>query len=244
MSGRAFTPLWGSYRARFLLPGPLDLGQELDAELGAIEELPIGAFRLLAAFGISGGYTGRHFDDPGTSHAARDDLRRHARARGEDTAALADSLLDDTARFRTDLLATLRDFAATVFGQEWASVSRRLMSEVATRLQLARWRGAAQALAEIGVGTQLLPAPPRRRLGILADPERLHLSRILAHDSLPTVELARRAGSTPPQVSRQLRLLRDAGLVTAARHGRYVNYRLDLNRITSLGPELLEALLR
>jgi hypothetical protein len=28
------------------------------------------------------------------------------------------------------------------------------------------------------------------------------------------------------------------------RHGRYVHYRLDLDRITSLGPELLEALLR
>jgi DNA-binding transcriptional ArsR family regulator len=301
-----FAPLWGSYRARFLLPGPLDLGQELDAELAAIEELPIGTFRLLAAFGTSGGYTGRRFEELSSSDAAQGDLRQHAQARGDNAAALVGSLLDDAARFRADLLATLREFAAAVFGPEWDLVERRLMSEVAMRLQLARWRGAAQALAEIGVGTQLLPSPPRlvfdqlhhgvisldrqrllvmpsafgsphqlikhegsgwpavvhypvatasadyadqiemvrRRLGILADPERLHLSRILAHDSLPTVELARRAGSTPPQVSRQLRMLRDVGLVTAARHGRYVHYRLDLDRISSLGPELLEALLR
>ncbi len=301
-----FAPLWGSYRARFLLPGPLSLGQDLEAELAAIGELPVGTFRLLAAFGISGGYTGRRFEDLSTSHTAQEDLLQHARARGEEAADLAAMLLDDTARFRAELLMTLREFAATVFDAEWSSVARRLMSEVAAKRQLARWRGAAQALAEIGVGTRPLSSPPRivfdqlhhgvisldrqrllvmpsafgsphqlikheghgwpalihyplatasaeypdqiemvrRRLGILADPERLHLSRILAHDSLPTVELARRAGSTPPQVSRQLRLLRDAGLVIASRHGRYVHYRLDLDRITSLGPELLEALLR
>jgi SAM-dependent methyltransferase len=43
----------------------------------------------------------------------------------------------------------------------------------------------------------------------------------LSQESLPTVELARRAGSTAPQVSRQLRVLRDTGPVMATRRGRY-----------------------
>jgi DNA-binding transcriptional ArsR family regulator len=301
-----FAPMWGSYRARFLLPGPLGLGQSLESELAAIEALPPSEFRLLAAFAVSGGYTGRRFENLRISTAAREDLLQRARARSEEAAALADMLLNDAAKFQAALLETLREFAAAVFDAEWSSVARLLMSEVAEKQQLARWRGAAQALAAVGAGTRVFPDPPRvvfdqlhhgvisldrqrllvmpsafgaphqlikheangwpaiihyplaaasadeasqietvrRRLGILADPERLHLSRILAHDSLPTVELARRAGSTPPQVSRQLRVLRDAGLVTATRRGRYVHYRLDLDRITSLGPELLEALLR
>jgi DNA-binding transcriptional ArsR family regulator len=45
-------------------------------------------------------------------------------------------------------------------------------------------------------------------------------------------------------VSRHLAVLRRAGLLTARRHGRYVRYTLNLPDLTSLGTDLLAAVLR
>jgi DNA-binding transcriptional ArsR family regulator len=82
----------------------------------------------------------------------------------------------------------------------------------------------------------------RRRLAALQDPTRLLICRdILRHPSA-TAELATRLGMTAPQISRHLRQLREAGLVSTHRHGAAVYYRLNVDVIRRLGPDLLSGL--
>ncbi|GAA2066021.1 DUF5937 family protein [Catenulispora yoronensis] len=82
------------------------------------------------------------------------------------------------------------------------------------------------------------------RLEALAHPVRLRLVRTLARGPHTTGELAHAWDLTPPEVSRHLAALRRAGLLTAERQGRYVHYRLDLSATTTLGADLLAAVLR
>jgi DNA-binding transcriptional ArsR family regulator len=84
----------------------------------------------------------------------------------------------------------------------------------------------------------------RQRLAVFSDPTKLAIARGLAHEPLPTIELARRLGCTPPQMSRHLRTMRETHLVTVTRRGNYVLYQLDLAQVARLGPDLLDALLR
>lgn len=82
------------------------------------------------------------------------------------------------------------------------------------------------------------------RLEALAHPVRLRLLRTLARGPHTTGELARAWELSPPEVSRHLAVLRRAGLLTTRRHGRYVHYTLDLPEMTTLGTDLLAAVLR
>ncbi|WP_344659257.1 DUF5937 family protein [Catenulispora subtropica] len=82
------------------------------------------------------------------------------------------------------------------------------------------------------------------RLEALAHPVRLRLVRTLARGPHTTGELAHAWDLTPPEVSRHLAALRRAGLLTTERRGRYVHYRLDLSATTTLGADLLAAVLR
>ncbi|GAA1121221.1 DUF5937 family protein [Kribbella jejuensis] len=82
------------------------------------------------------------------------------------------------------------------------------------------------------------------RLEALAHPVRLRLLRTLARGPHTTGELAAAWDLTPPEVSRHLTVLRQAGLLTSQRQGRYVRYTLNLPDLTSLGPDLLSAVLR
>jgi DNA-binding transcriptional ArsR family regulator len=91
-------------------------------------------------------------------------------------------------------------------------------------------------------GQPVALAVVRRRLAALADPQRLRLCRSLLREARSTQELAALHGLTPPTVSRHLR--RDAELVTTDRQGHFVRYRLDAAAVRSLGPDLLDALLR
>ncbi len=84
----------------------------------------------------------------------------------------------------------------------------------------------------------------RRRLSALIDPSRIRLCRLIAREALSTTELAERTGLAVPQVSRLLRPLREQGLVSSSRRGHFVLYRLDLDVMSRLGPDLLNALLR
>ncbi|MFI5533092.1 DUF5937 family protein [Kitasatospora sp. NPDC051853] len=84
----------------------------------------------------------------------------------------------------------------------------------------------------------------RLRLDALAHPVRLRLVRSLARGPHTTGELARSWDLTDPEVSRHLAVLRRAGLLTARRQGRYVHYTLDLAATTTLGTDLLAAVLR
>ena len=83
-----------------------------------------------------------------------------------------------------------------------------------------------------------------KRLEALADPARLRICRSIVREGRSTQELSEIWGMTPPTVSRHLKVLREAGLVTTQRQGHFVLYRLDLDAAARLGPDLLEALLR
>jgi DNA-binding transcriptional ArsR family regulator len=82
------------------------------------------------------------------------------------------------------------------------------------------------------------------RLEALAHPVRLRLLRTLARGPHTTGELAHTWELTPPEVSRHLAVLRRAGLLTARRQGRYVRHTLNLPDVTTLGTDLLAAVLR
>ncbi|MGW5666499.1 DUF5937 family protein [Micromonospora sp. NPDC003776] len=82
------------------------------------------------------------------------------------------------------------------------------------------------------------------RLEALAHPVRLRLLRTLARGPHTTGELAHAWELSPPEVSRHLAVLRRAGLLTTRRHGRYVHYTLNLPELTTLGTDLLAAVLR
>ncbi|WP_328951108.1 helix-turn-helix domain-containing protein [Streptomyces sp. NBC_00184] len=82
------------------------------------------------------------------------------------------------------------------------------------------------------------------RLTALAHPVRLRLLRTLARGPHTTGELAHAWELSPPEVSRHLAVLRHAGLLTARRRGRYVHHTLDLSAMTTLGTDLLSAVLR
>jgi DNA-binding transcriptional ArsR family regulator len=84
----------------------------------------------------------------------------------------------------------------------------------------------------------------QQRLRALDHPLRLRLGRSLVAGPHTTTELADIWEVSAPEVSRHLAVLRDAGLVTVERRGRYVTYRLDVPAVARLGADVLEAMLR
>lgn len=82
------------------------------------------------------------------------------------------------------------------------------------------------------------------RLHALDHPVRLRLLRSIARGPQTTAQLAEAWLLTPPEVSRHLSVLKNAGVITSTRHGRYVSYELDLAAHVRLGTDLIEALLR
>jgi len=84
----------------------------------------------------------------------------------------------------------------------------------------------------------------QQRLRALDHPMRLRLGRSLVAVPHTTTELADIWEVTAPEISRHLAVLRDAGLVTVERRGRYVTYRLDVPAVARLGADVLEAMLR
>ncbi|MEJ8658912.1 DUF5937 family protein [Streptomyces sp. MS1.AVA.4] len=99
------------------------------------------------------------------------------------------------------------------------------------------------------VGAPDLPAPAsvellKRRMDALAHPLRMRLCRNLARASYTTSELAEAHGITAPEVSRHLSVLKQAGLVTTRRRGRYVLHQLDVSVVARLGSDFLETVLR
>ena len=93
-------------------------------------------------------------------------------------------------------------------------------------------------------------APPvslelvRQRLEALSHPLRIRLVRTLSRGPHTTGELASAWELSAPEVSRQLTVLRKAGLLTTRRQGRYVHYELDTAATAALGTDLLQAILR
>jgi DNA-binding transcriptional ArsR family regulator len=72
------------------------------------------------------------------------------------------------------------------------------------------------------------------RFGALADPTRRHLLEQLAVADRPVSELMAGLAMSQPAVSQHLRVLREAGLVTARRDGRHRYYQLRPAGLTEL----------
>jgi len=75
-------------------------------------------------------------------------------------------------------------------------------------------------------------------LRILSVETRLRMLLLLRESDLCVGALACRLGVTQGAVSQHLKVLRDAGLVTAEREGYYVHYRVDEEAVAQLQHEL------
>lgn len=75
-------------------------------------------------------------------------------------------------------------------------------------------------------------------LRLLADPLRARIVELLATERLCTCHLVEELGAGQSNVSNHLRVLREAGLVSAEPHGRYTYYALDLRALDLLAGQL------
>jgi len=67
----------------------------------------------------------------------------------------------------------------------------------------------------------------------LADETRQKIMKVCCCRSLTVTEIVTQIGVTQPTVSHHLKVLRNAGLVLAERHGREVYYTLDQGRVAT-----------
>jgi len=67
----------------------------------------------------------------------------------------------------------------------------------------------------------------------LASGPRRQILAYLAEAELTTSQLAERFSMTAPAISRHLSVLENAGLVTSARHGQFVLYRMNPDHLAS-----------
>ncbi len=81
-----------------------------------------------------------------------------------------------------------------------------------------------------------------RLLTALSDPQRTRILSIVAEYEVPVSYLVEVLHTVQPVVSRQLAHLRDAGLVTTGRDGKWVSYRLREPENTCAAALLAEAL--
>ena len=94
--------------------------------------------------------------------------------------------------------------------------------------------------ATMGSGLAGRPAPDElvRALRAAADPTRLRILQLVAEQPRSTEELAPLVGLSESGLSKHLRSLTEAGLLSTKRDGYYVLYRLERERLEALGPEL------
>lgn len=76
----------------------------------------------------------------------------------------------------------------------------------------------------------------------LADETRIRLLKLLQHRELCVCELMQALGMTQPRVSRNLRILKDAGLVKDRRDRLWVRYSLDEDSFNKYAGTILELL--
>ena len=79
---------------------------------------------------------------------------------------------------------------------------------------------------------------PARRFNALADPARLTILARLRVESRCVCELREELGLASNLLSYHLRILREAGLVSGARHGRRVEYRIEADGLEALRQDL------
>jgi ArsR family transcriptional regulator len=75
---------------------------------------------------------------------------------------------------------------------------------------------------------------------LLADPLRARIVDLLADGPACTCHLVEDTGARQPNISNHLRVLREAGLVTAEPHGRYTYYRLNPEALNEAAQHLAQ----
>ena len=88
-------------------------------------------------------------------------------------------------------------------------------------------RGAYRRSVDTSTVIASSPVELTARLGALGDPVRLRIVGVLAGGGRCVCDLQEKVPVAANLLSYHLRVLRDAGLVAAARRGRWVDYRLD-----------------
>ena len=81
-------------------------------------------------------------------------------------------------------------------------------------------------------------AAPTEALKALADPRRWRIVELLSCEELCVCHLAEEVGIAQPLVSHHLKVLRDAGLVTAQKHRQWTYYRLRRNALEAVAGRL------
>ncbi len=148
-SCRNYSPLWGVYRTRYLLPMSLEHPRSLEAELREIENLDLDTFIRFTAYAIRGGYSGEPLSDVVGNPDRQASVFRRGKARSSEAGALAVELFDDPQKVRAGLVQLIGDFDECIFDEHWKAVADELSSDVAWRRQLEQQQGTASALASV-----------------------------------------------------------------------------------------------
>jgi DNA-binding transcriptional ArsR family regulator len=90
--------------------------------------------------------------------------------------------------------------------------------------------------------TLVPPEQLSRLLKTLADETRLKIMKLMMQDRQCTQGLAVELSLAEPTISRHLKLLREADLISAAKEGNYIYYNLRLERIAELHMKILDFL--
>ncbi|PRY02316.1 ArsR/SmtB family transcription factor [Allonocardiopsis opalescens] len=148
-------PLWGAFRARYLLPLVGGPERGLDEELADVERLPRSVFVQMTAQALVG-QTQRELFDPELSGPAGREARTALRARlrliSPRHRELGERLLADPEELRSRLLIFLEAVGSTVFDAEWARLRPRLRADAVERRRQRHERGAG-VLADLPIAT-------------------------------------------------------------------------------------------
>ena len=125
-------PLWARYRCRLFFPLSAPLDRSLDEELDSLLRLDEESFVRFAAIAVRG--TTFAADRMLGERAEQDAFVRACERRSFSRGELARALVTDPARFRGDLLQTLRRCGEAYFQAEWKLIGPRLR-EVTDRLR-------------------------------------------------------------------------------------------------------------
>ncbi len=74
------------------------------------------------------------------------------------------------------------------------------------------------------------------------DKNRLRILKMLEQKNMCVCELSAALGITQPSVSKHLGLLKEAGLVSDAREGQWIDYKLCREKVNQYAPEILKQL--
>ncbi|MQA05737.1 MAG: metalloregulator ArsR/SmtB family transcription factor [Streptosporangiales bacterium] len=138
---RAWAPLWGSLRARFLMP--LDDGPQrtLAKEISDIETLGERHFVAMCAEAIVDRDRTVRYERLGDDRSAVQRFRDRARQLSATRLTLAEKLLADPGSLRADVVGFLRAFARYAFDEEWEAQRPLLMREARQRAREVERRG-------------------------------------------------------------------------------------------------------